>query len=405
VKTSGDVHANPGPANETEREIKEKYAGEKMLTVEHVDPSACGSLGLTSDGKYMFAVDKTGYTCQGSVCNANQAKNTWQDWPSFQAHCHEHHKVNITNDHRKDKSVTCTVFTDADMKKCDKCSEKFYTTRNKKRHMDKKHYAHARFELLTSDSNSQESLSPSTTNSLPRTNSNSTAGLQTETLSSSTPPLELEDLPTSHHSSGIEGIIQKEKNELVVLEAMKAEEDLMESQRLEEEQMRQKHKAERDNLRRTLDEARKKVPNFCPSKTEVTEEQVQRKRDGIRNSEMEMKNYKRRIEHLEVSESQPPPSSSPVPCKKRKDSSSLEIQMSDTVPEDLRGLNLDQFMKIFLKDTHVTSDWDGQNATASTIAQEDSRDELHSPGFSDSLSPYPPAPPRTPDSPPRYQRL
>merc|ERR1719264_2046373 len=95
LKTSGDVHANPGPASETEREIKEKYAGEKMLTVEHVDPSACGSLGLTSDGKYMFPVDKTGYTCQGSVCNANQAKNTWQDWPSFQAHCSEHHKEEV----------------------------------------------------------------------------------------------------------------------------------------------------------------------------------------------------------------------------------------------------------------------------------------------------------------------
>merc|ERR550532_1690777 len=130
-------------------------------------------------------------------------------------------------------------------------------------------------------------------------------------------------------------MIQKEKNELVVLEAMMAEEDLVKNQRLEEEQMRQKHKAERDKQRRTLDEAWKKVPNFCPSKTEVTEEQVQRKRDGIRNSEMEMKNYKRRIEHLEVSESQPPPSSSPVPCKRRKDSSNLEIQMSDTVPEDL----------------------------------------------------------------------
>merc|ERR1719264_2350152 len=168
LKTSGDVHANPGPANKTEREIKEKYAGEKMLTVEHMDPSACGSLGLTSDGKYKFAVDKAGYTCQGSACNANQAKNTWQDWSSFQAHCHEHHKVNITNDHRKDKSITCMVFTDEDMKKCNKCPEKFYTTRNKKRHMDKKHFAHARFEILSPpDSNSQESLSPSATNSLP----------------------------------------------------------------------------------------------------------------------------------------------------------------------------------------------------------------------------------------------
>merc|ERR1719264_276820 len=157
LKTSGDVHANPGPANKTEREIKEKYAGEKMLTVEHVDPSACGSLGLTSDGQYKFAVDKAGYTCQGSVCNANQAKNTWQDWPSFQAHCHQHHKVNITNDHRKDKSVTCTVFTYEDMKKCNKCSEKFYRTRDRKRHMETKHYGHARFEIQSPDSNSQES--------------------------------------------------------------------------------------------------------------------------------------------------------------------------------------------------------------------------------------------------------
>ena len=90
--------------------------------------------------------------------------------------------------------------------------------------------------------------------------------------------------------------------------------------------MRQRHKAERDKQRRTLDEARKKVPHFCPSKTEVTEEQVQRKRDGIRNSEMEMKNYKRRIEHLEVSESQPSPFSSPVTCKRRKDNSSLEVK-------------------------------------------------------------------------------
>ena len=108
---------------------------------------------------------------------------------------------------------------------------------------------------------------------------------------------------------------------MVVLEMMKAEEELVKNQRLEEEQIRQRHKAEQDKLQRTLDEVRKKVPHFCPTKTEVTEEQVQHKRDRIRNSEMEMKIYKRSLEPQEVSESQPSPSSPPVPCKRCKDNS------------------------------------------------------------------------------------
>ena len=183
-----------------------------------------------------------------------------------------------------------------------------------------------RYDLPTpSDSSSQESRSPSTTNSQPNNNSQE-AGLQTETLTPSTPPTELEDLPTSQQSSDIEGIIQKEESELVVLETMMAQEDLVKNQKLEEEQLRQKHKAERDKLQKTLDEARKKVPHFRPPKTEVTEEQVQRKRDGIRKSEMEVKMYKRRIEPMGGSMSRPPPSTSPVPCKRRKDNDSLEVK-------------------------------------------------------------------------------
>ena len=101
---------------------------------------------------------------------------------------------------------------------------------------------------------------------------------------------------------------------------MRDKNELMEKQRREEEELRQKHKAERDLLLQRNAEAQIKVPYFNPPKADITDEQVELRKENIRKLELVNKTFKR---------SQPTPSTSSEPAKRRKQSSGLEADFNE----------------------------------------------------------------------------
>jgi len=139
VKTSGDVHANPGPTLKNNNQIRTdpENVGVKELRVKNLDPKSYAALGLTPDGKYKFEINGK-YICMAQTCGAKQKDRTWKDYPSFKVHGNQFHRIQLEDRHRWDKLlVTVEVFNDSQKIKCDCCEMTFFSKQQQKTHMKK----------------------------------------------------------------------------------------------------------------------------------------------------------------------------------------------------------------------------------------------------------------------------
>merc|ERR1719471_2040832 len=102
VKTSWDVHLNPGPP---------ERIGPHSLTVEEFDLSKYEEQhGIREGGVYTFEIRPTTKTkqsekkkkwpysavCTAKLCTAEQ--RLYEDWNAFLDHCRQHHKIVVEYD-------------------------------------------------------------------------------------------------------------------------------------------------------------------------------------------------------------------------------------------------------------------------------------------------------------------
>merc|ERR1712004_151945 len=150
VKTSWDIHANPGPPPGTEDAQKKEHEGKNQLIVSDMDSDGCRKFGLTEEKIYYWEIawceteEKHFYVCQASLCTAQEHPHRkdprrWSDWTSFRTHLAKYHGMFIKGfKAREQVSTVCRRFTDGDKKKCKECSESFFERRSLREH-EKEH--------------------------------------------------------------------------------------------------------------------------------------------------------------------------------------------------------------------------------------------------------------------------
>ena len=146
VKTSGDIHANPGPSEVNAKDARNHadFLGMKKVTVHGIDPKRFAELGITAEGDFHWSIGNGTYNCLSSICIKTK-KHSWEDYDTFKGHCAEIHDIQLlgVNSYRTDKLRTLQTvqkFDQANKIKCknEKCEATFFTHQKRTYHMSSK---------------------------------------------------------------------------------------------------------------------------------------------------------------------------------------------------------------------------------------------------------------------------
>jgi len=135
VKISGDVHANPGPPNNSRSQIAAFNQGVKIFCIG--DRKFKLEVRFVNDKNYGYG--GCGYL--GSNCGPKCGPKQWK-WPTFRHHLGEQHNIFIERKAQENSNqftFSLREFTEKDIKLCAYCDEKFFTADKKTRHVREKH--------------------------------------------------------------------------------------------------------------------------------------------------------------------------------------------------------------------------------------------------------------------------